>query len=469
MRMRLIIRLRRDDGIAMVTVLMLVMALAAVAVGAIQVAEHSTNVTVIDRERLQTVSSAEAGANAAIREIEVASGPGAVCNGTLRSVSELRDNAGLVGQYQYKISPDSSVPPDPFTCTIDSWGTAPTGGTRARRHLEVQVKLIPRAGFPFTLFAEGATGTIYVKNTGTIDGDIYAEHVDQSKNNVFARDVITTGSLVSRSNGVYAGNIWAAGDVTLESNNTVGGSISAAGTSGAGNVSIGSGSVVNQDVLTKGTITNAGTIKGASSPNNPNVPSPPNLVKPVFDENAITPYTQDSGNVATLDGAMSAARTNLSGKYRYTGTDTITIPNNVTVNGDLTIVSRGSIKLNNSMTIGPNCLPGGSAAPCIVAIIALGQASGYQGSAIDVVQTFTGASGLNILLYTLEGFDAKNGMTFTGSVYADTIDAKNAFVITESDALRTDGPDGFTWDFSSSNAYALVPTLWREVVPGAPS
>ena len=62
-------------------------------------------------------------------------------------------------------------------------------------------------------------------------------------------------------------------------------------------------------------------------------------------------------------------------------------------------------------------------------------------------KSFTGASGLHILMYTLEGFDGKNNMTFTGSIYADSIDAKNTFTISGSDVLKTDGPTGFTWDF----------------------
>ncbi len=463
-------RLRRDDGIAMVTVLMLMMALTGIALGSIQVAQHSNDVTSVDRERLQTVESAEAGVSAAMRRMEVAPSIASVCTGVLdASRTDLRDNNNeLIGQYQVKISPDASVPVDPFSCVIDSWGFAPTGGDRALRHLEVQVKLVPRAGFPFTLFAEGTTGTIFVKNTGTVGGDIYAETLDQSKNNVFARDVITTGAITTKNNAVYAGSIWAAGNVTLNSNTTVGGSITASGSNGAGDVSLASGSVVDGDVLAKGAITNNGTINGSSSPNNPNLPAPPNLVKPTFNENAITPYTSDnSGNASITNAALDAAKSDLSGKYRYTGTGTITIPDNVTVNGNLTIVSRGSIDLGQTMSLGTNCLPPN--APCVVAIVALGQASGYESDAIEVPKAFTGGSGLHILMYTLEGFDVKNAMSFTGSIYADSIDAKNTFTINGSDVLKADGPDGFTWDFSSSNSFAIVPTLWREVPHGTPS
>jgi cytoskeletal protein CcmA (bactofilin family) len=462
-------RLRRDEGIAMVSVLMLVLALTGIAVGAIQVAEHSNDVTSVDRERLQTVESAEAGVSAAMRRMEVAPSIASVCTGVLDAArTDLRDNNNeLVGQYQVKISADVSVPVDPFSCVIDSWGFAPTGGDRALRHLEVQAKLVPKAGFPFTLFAEGTTGTIYVKNSGTIDGDIYAETLDQSKNNVFARDVITTGAIETKNNAVYAGNIWAAGNVTLNSNSTVGGTITASGSNGDGNVSLASGSVVNGDVLAKGTITNNGTINGSPSAGNPNLPAPPTLVKPTFDDNALTPYTYDNGTSTNVNSQLNTNRTNLSGTYRYTGTGTITMPDNVIVNGDLTIVSRGSIDLGQTMSLGANCQTPNP--PCVVAIVALGQASSYQTDAIEVPKAFTGASGLHILMYTLEGFDVKNAMSFTGSIYADSIDAKNTFTISESDVLKTDGPDGFTWDFSSSSSFAIVPTLWREVPHGTPS
>jgi hypothetical protein len=467
--MRALKKLHRDEGIAMVTVLMLMMALTGIALGSIQVAEHSNDVTSVDRERLQTVESAEAGVSAAIRRIEVAPSIASVCNGVLDTTrTDLKDGDQLIGQYQTKISADASVPVDPNACVIDSWGFAPTGGDRALRHLEVQVKLVPKSGFPFTLFAEGSTGTIFVKNSGTIGGDVYAETLDQSKNNIFARDVITTGSVETKNNAVYAGSIWAAGNVTLSNNSTVGGSISAAGTSAAGNVVLASGSVVSGDVIAKGTITNDGTIIGSSSPNNTSVPSPPVLVKPTFNENAITPYTSDnSGSASITNAALGAAKANLSGKYRYTGTGTITMPDNVTVNGDLTVVSRGSIDLGQTMSVGANCLAPNP--PCVIALIALGQASGFQSAALSVPKAFTGASGLHILMYTLEGFDVKNSMSFTGSIYADSIDAKNTFTISESDVLKTSGPDGFTWDFSSSSAYSIVPTLWREVPHGTPS
>ena len=58
------------------------------------------------------------------------------------------------------------------------------------------------------------------------------------------------------------------------------------------------------------------------------------------------------------------------------------------------------------MSLGANCQAPNP--PCTVAIVALGQAGGFQASAIDVPKAFTGASGLHILMYTLEGFDGKN-------------------------------------------------------------
>ena len=60
-------------------------------------------------------------------------------------------------------------------------------------------------------------------------------------------------------------------------------------------------------------------------------------------------------------------------------------------------------------------------------------------------------------------------MTFTGSIYADSIDGKNTFTINPSDVLKTDGPTASRGTSRSSSAYSIVPTLWREVPHGTPS
>jgi hypothetical protein len=135
----------------------------------------------------------------------------------------------------------------------------------------------------------------------------------------------------------------------------------------------------------------------------------------------------------------------------------VALPDNVTVTGPLTIISEGKVDLGKSMSV--------SGGPFQVVIVALSNSS----DGIDFAKNnFIAASGLHVLLYTLGGVDGRNNATFTGSIYANSIDQKNSFIINQSDLLITNPPVGFTWDFASSSQFAVVPTLWREVVPGPP-
>lgn len=449
---------RDERGSTMAAVLMVVMVIAVIAVSSAQLARHATDATSVDRERLQSVSAAEAGVSAAIRRIEA----GANCDATATPFEQLHAGSDMLGRYRTRIDPESGT-----TCgqtprrVIHSWGYAPTGGTRALRHIEVAVELVPRSGFPFTLFAEGSTGTIYVKNDGTIDGDIYSEVLDQSKNNVSSRNIITTGSIVAKNNASYAGTLWAGGDITIGQNGVIGQSTIATGTAPAsnGNVTLQSNARIGGDALAKGTVSlaNGAVVHGSISQNNPGLPPPPVLTKPTFVWNpANYSPAPTQGTAAQITSALNTNRSNLQGTYRATDAGTIVFPNNVTVTGPLTIVANGKVAMGRTMSI--------SGGPHTVVVVAESTAA----DAIDIPKSLTGAGGLHILLWTNGGVDMKNHTSFTGAIYADFIDAKNTFSIAQSSVLMNAAPPGFTWTFGSSASFTAVPTLWREIVPGTP-
>ncbi|MGH2760406.1 MAG: hypothetical protein ACRDKJ_12715, partial [Actinomycetota bacterium] len=338
---------RRDQGgSTMAAVLMVVMVVAVIAVSSMQLAQHSNDATSVDRERLQSVSSAEAGVTEAIGRIQA----GASCDATATAFGPLYDGSKLLGRYRTRIDPESGT-----TCgqtprrVIHSWGYAPTGGTRALRHLEVTVELVPSSGFPFTLFAEGSTGTIYVKNNGTIDGDIYSELLDQSKNNVASRNIITTGSIVTKNNASYSGTLWAGGNISIQQNSVIGQSLIATGTApGAqGNIVLGDNSRVGGDALAKGTVTlgSGAVVHGSISQNNPGLPPPPVLTKPTFTWNPANYTPSPTQNTsANVTAALNTNRNNLQGTYRSTDSGgTIVFPDNVTITGPLTVVSSGKV------------------------------------------------------------------------------------------------------------------------------
>jgi hypothetical protein len=451
-------RLREDGGSAVAAVLLVTMIVSTLGITSIQLAQHSNDSTSVDRERLQTVQSAEAGIHDALRRIEA----GAGCDSVVSAFNDLNDDSGLVGRFRTRIDPEAgTLCNETPRRVIHSWGYAPTGGTRALRHIEVQVELIPHDGFAFTLFAQGGDGSIYVKNTGTITGDAYAELLDQSKNNLNGHNIITTGSLTTQNDAIYSGSLWVGGDVTVGENGVVAQSITAAGSAPGtqGNVLLDNNVQVGGDVLAKGTVTsNLGVVvNGAISQNNPNLPPPPALTKPTFtyDPANYTP-APTTGTAAQITTAMFDARNDLQGTYYSTDSETVALPNNGRVTGPLTVISTGKVDLGRNLNI--------SGGPFQVTVIALST----EADAIDFASTFNSAAGLHVLLYTNGGVDGRNLMNFTGSIYGDSIDAKNAFTINESEWLRTNPPAGFTWDLSSASEFTAVPTLWREIIPGAP-
>ncbi len=457
---RLLTSLRGDEGTTLAALLMMLMVVAAIATASAQIARHSNDVTSVDRERLQTVEAAEGGVHDAIRRIEA----GAGCDVAATGYQDLYDQDRLVGRFRTQIQPEAGT-----TCgqtrirVIHAWGYAPTGAGRSLRHLEVTVQLVPQTGFPFTFFAEGNTGTMYVKNVGTANGDIYAETLDQANNNVTAQNIISPGSITTKNGASYSGTLWSGGNITLGSNGTVGKSVIASGTASGtqGTILLQNNAVVGGDAIAKSTVTlnNGAVVHGSISQNNPNVPHPPTLTKPVFTYSAsnYSPQPAPGQSAGQVTTAINTIKNNLKGTFRANDSGgTVVIPDNVTITGNLTIIAAGKVDMGRTMSV--------SGGPWQVVIVAEGTAA----DAIDIPKSLTAAPGIEMLLYANGGVDMKNNATFSGAIYGDYIDAKNTFTVTHAPSLMTNPPVGFTFVNSSALVASVVPTLWREIVPGTP-
>lgn len=452
---RLLARLRPERGSTLIAVVLVLFVAIVVGTTTLQVARHANDATTVDRERVQAVQAAEAGVNQALDRLEL----NGACDPGASASQELRDGSEVVSTYRVRIDPEAGTSCDTLKRVIEAWGYASTGGARAMRHLEVQVQLLPQEGFQFTLFASGSKGIVAVKNTGTIDGDIYAESLDQTQNNVNADKVITPGSIETKDNAVYSGVLWAGGNVTLGQNASVGGSVLAAGSTDAGNVVLENGAHVAHDVRAAGSVNlpTGYTIEGSVSEGNPNIPPPPVLEKPAFswDGANYSPAPNVYSTAAELEVALEANKDDLQGTYYTNDPNTyVTLPKHAKVTGPLTIVTTGKVDLGRTMTA-----VGG---PWQVVIVA--QQTGT--AAIDVAQPATFDSGLDVLLYTKGDVNLKNQITMRGSVYADAIQLKNKVTIERSGSLADSPPPGFDFSQSSAARFTVVPTLWREVVPG---
>ncbi|HVE90933.1 MAG TPA: hypothetical protein VNE62_01345 [Actinomycetota bacterium] len=450
--------MRGEDGIALVAVILIMMVVSGLAFVVLRNADHTNRVTTDDRLRVQAIQAAEAGANAAMRRLEQQTG----CDSSVSAPQVLQDGTRAVARYQTRIDPAAGDPCTNNQRVIRSWGFAPAASGRIVRNVEVSVKLVPRSGFNFTLFASGSQGIVTVRNTGTVQGDIYAENLDQTQNNINAENVISTGSIDTKDGSVYSGVVWAGGNVSIRQNGKVSGSVLAAGSSAQGNVLLENGVSVGRDVRAKGSIslpTNY-TVGGAVSANNPSVLPPPVLDKPVFTWNAAnySPAPMTFASAALASAYLDLNRTNLKGTiYVPDSGGVVALTKGATVTGPLTIVTSGKVDLGGTITA--------SGGPWQMIVVSQSNA----GDAISVSTPSTFGPGVEMLLFTGGGVDVKNYTTMTGSIYADSISLKNKLTIMRAPTLASAPPAGFNFTQGSAAHFSVIPLVWRELPPAPPA
>ncbi len=407
--------------------------------------------------RAQSLQAADAGANAAISRLEM----NPACDSAVSSPLSLTDGARTLSKYQVRVDPAAgTVCEATLERVIRSWGFAPAESERSLRHVTVGVQLLPQDGFRFALFASGPTGVVQVKNTGSIDGDIYAENLDQSQNNLDAHDVITPGSIDTKNNSVYTGILWAGGNIKVGQDGSVAGSILSSGSSAPGNVNLENGVVVGKDVRAKGNVTTDTTtvVNGSIAANNPSVPDPPNIELPGFtwDPANYSPAPQTFLTGADATTYLKSASSDLQGTFYVPDSAGTVEIGRSTITGPLTIVTTGKVSLGQTLNA--------SGGPWQVVIVSLSTAS----DAIRVAKPMTASPNLDMLLYTPGGVDIKNSTTMSGAIYADQIHLKNKLSLKHAPSLATNPPVGFAFGQSSAARFTVVPVLWREVVPGPP-
>src|SRR5581483_571398 len=325
------------------------------------------------------------------------------------------------------------------------------------RQLAVNVSIVAN-GFPYTLFADGPHGgAIDVKNNATITGDAYASTIDQTKNNLDAQSVTSQASIIVKNNASYTGTLWSAGNIELQNGGAVGGSAIASGTASGtqGTIAL-SGATVGLNAIAKGGITGSQNVPAARVfQNNPTTPAPPVQHKPVFNTfdplnyspvpttaSCGTPGAGCIGNAAQVTSALAAQKASLKGAFysNEPAPASVIIPAGANVTGPLTIVSLGKVSVTGDFNTSSSCTPS-----CQVVVVALSTACDPDVNAFSVDGKFVGADGLDILWYSLGCMDAKNGVTFTGAIYADSIAIKNNLTISKSTSLVTNPPIGFTY------------------------
>lgn len=488
MMLRIARAARREEGTALISAIVISGIIATLGLTAITVAVHTNQVSGLDRSRTQSVHAADAAISEMTQRFATDFNNSGTCSAagstTASAPVRLTDGGSRIARYRYRVEPVPGDPGYPNSCTtnqrmIRSWGYAESG--KGVRQLEAAVTVTPIQGFNYTLFAGGNPGTLEIKNSATVSGNVYAQALDSVENNLnmTAGDLTSPGTVFTKNNASYAGNIIAGNGITLGTNNNIAGFVRSAN-AGYG-VTIGSNTSVSKTITSGGTISPtpcpAPNVCTANAPSQPpaSIPLPTFVYDPAnYATPPPGPVNFTSVSVANTFFGLPVG-TGLTGTFYVTdplgGTLELTAPWKIV--GPLTIIAdrcptcaaAPKIKISGSWT--STC-----SASCQFVVISMNSAASPctvpSPCAITISNPqLTFPSNLSALLYTPGGVDVSYQVNaMVGSIYSSAIDAKNNLSIQSSSDLANSPPPGFTFPAASITQWHVVTNVWREVAPG---
>jgi len=358
-------RFRDDSGIAMITAILVTLAVAAMAVGSFQLAGHDLTQSANDRRRVQAIHAAEAGVDKYLdylaNSAPIASPAGSLSAETL-SVSPSASftatavyhcNADGTGIYGTDCSTSSN---GPLSAVITSIGRSAS----VSRTMTAFVGLAPTPG-GYTL----GGAAVYANGAASWTGQAT---VTNAVGTELAANLYSNGDLDLKGGGTVYGQVEAQGFINLSGATDVKNFVTAKGALSVSNNSIVRGNARSStSTLTNGGVINGnayyctgsapgGTVGGSKIAECPNPAQPPVQTFKGFTYNS-TDWSTRGYNVNNFT-TCSAAQTFLSnlgssaaGNYvvRITNTCSTTIPT-VSLKGSLAIISDGDIGGTGSTT-----------------------------------------------------------------------------------------------------------------------
>lgn len=476
-------RLRRDDGFALVTAILVVAVMMVLLVVVLTAGQSTFEVTEQNSRFTRSLGVAEAGANAAVTmlgESRTASNP---C-----PIDDLTKPPCIApeGEYRMKWEIQSGG-----SIVVTATGYYPNEA-QARAGRQVQVTLSPEATFRYALYS---ASTLDIKNDEVVLGDVFAnQKITLGTNAVVCGSILNASGGVETQNGASVvktygtcsgknGQVWAGGPIVLGSTGLVEGDATAAAPSST----LCPSESGNLYAITGGTVLGTATACGPITASTPNFPAAPFSATAAPPITPLPTFTFDPANYpglvcyptgATCAQATTSAtavssfaavsRSNMNGAYAIwqtqpTKNTTISL-DGLSLDGDLTIVTNAPIDFGNTSTVS-------STVPATLVIISLyvpptgtncevngGDCSIYAKNQV-VFSTGDPADpddGIAVLLYTPGKMAFKNtggDSNGEGALYAGSMDLKNGFEIEYN--TRIERVLGF--------GVGLEQVLWQEI------
>lgn len=419
--------LRREDGFAVMTAMVLSTVMMIMTVGMLATGLHLTNASVRDRNWNAALAVAEAGVDRAVYELTksgsyagTAGTPISVPGGEVEIVTEF-PAAGYVNVIAQGYVPNK---------------TATNMVTR-----RIKVAFAPSNVFQYALFSE--TG-LYVKNNAVVNGDVFAnEGVELDNDSVVYGDVISATEGVSFDNNAEVredangegGNVYSGGPAGIVmSNNAIvehgayAQSTSCSGSPDSGEYGITANGTVQGDAVAWGSI--SGTVIGTRTPNSCQLAST-NESLPQFTWDASL-YTGEStySSILLFETWATLHSASMTGVHYVwvdscssdpSGTNSEIDLGGATITDDFTLITNCRVDFNNNVSVT-------AASDAMVAIIVLN--SSADPVALEFKNNFTVTNDAAVLLYTSGLIEFKNNAEENGTVYAGAISIKNNLEVT---------------------------------------
>ena len=207
---RMLVRLKDEGGMAIITAMLLSMAVVTLGITSVTMAVHNSEQSAMDRRRVQGVAAAEAGINWYYSHLQSGNATTLQCSQTMTLPGTNSTSFSATATYYDAAGTPLTCPMAattvPDTVLIRSVGTS-TGNPTPSRTLESYVRLVPTSGTPF-----GDTG-VYSNSSIAWPSNVKILGTEASNTDVFVN-----GNASLSSASVVYGNLYATGSITMRGN-----------------------------------------------------------------------------------------------------------------------------------------------------------------------------------------------------------------------------------------------------------
>ncbi len=366
-------RLNEERGVAMVTALMIAMVVVIFSITVVQLSMHNSGSSALDRKRVDAVSTAEAGLDITLSQVQTSVIDASAGNYTLpcsvqASLPELPSATYTVTINYYATYPPTGSPmacpptTPPAGATFTSVGKSVTGSPQAvTRTMSAQARLGPVYGsFGHAIFSDtGLTLDNQLTVTGNVgnDGNLYTNgNFACNNNSAIAGSLYAQGSVSVSNSCTFIQDLYAKGAVTMIQTATVGHDVISATSS----LSLSNNSHISHNVTVGTTCSGCttgtgGRVSGTVTTGHIS-PAPPPLAMPQIDfvQSAWIAAGYSIVSYSSCSSARTAVLTGWSAPtvVRITPACTLTFSGDtVNMQNDVAIMSDGPITFANNNTV----------------------------------------------------------------------------------------------------------------------